>query len=529
MQLERQACYRILRARDARYDGRFFTCVKTTGIYCRPICPARPPKLENCVFVPSAAAAQEAGFRPCLRCRPECSPELGAWRGSSASVSRALALIERGALDQGDVDALAARLGLGARQLRRLFQQHLGASPISVAQTRRVHLAKQLIHDSQLSMTEVALASGFSSLRRFNETFKSMFGRPPSELRRRRSVSLSAPGSSIEVLLPYRAPYDFPLMLAFLRARAIPGVEHVTADSYARVIAVDGAIGSLSVSNCAERSSLRVQVRLGRVVALPAIIARVRQMFDLGADPQCIAEELGRDPVLGPLVAARPGLRVPGAWDGFEIAVRAVLGQQITVRAATRLAGELVNLLAEPVAPDLLAPGLRHAFPPAQRFRGALLAKLPMPRARAATLAAVAEAQLADPALFDAARDLDQAVARLVKLPGIGVWSAQYIAMRALSHSDAFPAADIGLQRAMAENGVRPSAKALLARAESWRPWRSYAVLHLWTADAAHERAKIALTAGDRPEQTARRPVRKQTVRERTAPRSKENLDALAS
>src|SRR5690349_7558141 len=224
MSLDPRACYRVLLARDARYDGRFFTCVKTTGIYCRPICPARTPKLENCVFVASAAAAQEAGYRPCLRCRPERSPYLFGRMGGSGSVTRALALIERGALDQGNIDTLAARLGVGARQLRRLFDKHLGASPIAVAQTRRVLLAKQLIHDSDLSMTEVALASGFASLRRFNETFKTLYGRPPSALRRR--TQQASGGSPLELYLPYQPPYDFAGLLAFLRARAITGVEH---------------------------------------------------------------------------------------------------------------------------------------------------------------------------------------------------------------------------------------------------------------------------------------------------------------
>lgn len=491
MVLDRKRCYRIVQARDARYDGRFFTCVKTTGVYCRPVCPARPPKLENSLFVPTAAAAQEAGFRPCLRCRPECSPDLSAWRGSSASVTRALALIERGALDTGDVEALAGRLGMSARQLRRLFQQHLGASPISVAQTRRLLLAKQLIHDSKLSMTEVSLASGFSSVRRFNETFKHLYGRAPSHLRQKRLAQAheTAPSRAMEVFLPYRKPYHFGLMLEFLRARSIPGVEHVTSDTYARVIEVEGALGSLHVSDCAERSALRVRVRFGRVVALPTIIARVRHMFDLGADPGVISRELARDPVLAPFVRARPGLRIPGAWDGFEIAVRAVLGQQVTVRAATRLALQLVQLLAEPVEAGLLEPQLHYAFPRPERFDPTLLATLPMPRARAKTLYNIAQALITEPTLLDATGDLESVVARLTALSGIGPWSAQYIAMRALKESDAFPAADVGLQRAMAERGVRPSAKALLARAEAWRPWRSYAVLHLWTADQEKERA----------------------------------------
>lgn len=480
--LDRKACYRVLLARDARYDGRFFTCVKTTGIYCRPICPARTPKLENCVFVLNAAAAHEAGFRPCLRCRPERSPDILARHGSSATVSRALSLIERGALDEADVDALAARLGLGARQLRRLFHQHVGASPITVAQTRRVHLAKQLIHDSALSMTQVALASGFSSLRRFNETFKELYGRPPSALRRRNVRSVRA--SALVLFLPYRKPYDFARMMAFLAMRAIRGVEAVTPERYARVIELGGMLGSLAVTDEPARSALRVELRLPRIEQLPLVIARLRHLFDLGSDPRTIARELARDALLSPLLAARPGLRVPGAWEGFEIAVRGVLGQQITVHAATRLAGTLVARIGRPVDAGISEPGLTHAFPGPERFARAELTQLPMPRARAEALFTVARAACDDPGLFDPSQDHDAAVARLVALPGIGPWTAQYIALRALAQRDALPVGDIGLLRALAENGVRPTSKALLARAEAWRPWRAYATLHLWTADA---------------------------------------------
>ena len=507
VELERKACYRVLLARDARYDGRFFTCVKTTGIYCRPVCPARTPKLDNCVFVASAAAAQEAGFRPCLRCRPERSPDIVASRGTSATVSRALSLIERGALDDADVEALAARLGVGARQLRRLFHQHLGASPITVAQTRRLLLAKQLIHDSHLSMTEVSLASGFSSLRRFNETFKQLYGRPPSALRRR--VVQASRTSALELFLPYRPPYDFQRMLRFLAGRAILGVEHVTEGRYARVIEVGGVLGSLAVSDCPERSALRVEVKLARLTVLPTVIARVRHMFDLATDPLTIARELGRDPLLAKLVAERPGLRVPGAWDGFEVAVRGILGQQITVHAATRLAGLLVGRLGIPLESGSFEPGLTHAFPSPARFARSELEKLPMPRARALALFGLATAVQAEPRLFEAGQDLEQAVARLTALSGIGAWTAQYIALRALAESDAFPVGDIGLLRALEENGVRPTAKALLARAEAWRPWRAYAVLHLWTADA------------ERQAQVARMDARKA--------KRKESLDAVAS
>jgi AraC family transcriptional regulator of adaptative response / DNA-3-methyladenine glycosylase II len=401
-----------------------------------------------------------------------------------------LALIERGALDQADVEALAERLGVGARQLRRLFHQHLGASPITVAQTRRVLLAKQLIHDTALSMTEVALASGFSSLRRFNETFKQLFGRPPSALRRRSGASPRA--SALELYLPYRQPYDFASLLAFLRARAIPGVERVDEERYARVIELGGALGSFAASDCPERSALRLEVRLAQLSALPSLIARVRHVFDLGSDPQVIARELGRDPLLAPLVAARPGLRVPGAWDGFEIAVRGILGQQITVRAATQLAASLVTSMGRPVDAGLMEPGLTHAFPAPERFAQATIAQLAMPRARARALLGLASAVREDARLFDTGQELERAVARLTQLPGVGAWTAHYIALRALAQSDAFPVGDIGLLRALgnAQNGVRPSPKALLVRAEAWRPWRAYAALHLWTQDAARQQAK---------------------------------------
>jgi AraC family transcriptional regulator of adaptative response / DNA-3-methyladenine glycosylase II len=492
VELSRKACYRVFQARDSRYDGRLFVCVRSTGIYCRPVCPARTPKFENCLFVASAAAAQGAGFRPCLRCRPERSPDLLARSGSSASVSRALTLIERGALDDANVEALAERLGLGARQLRRLFDQHLGASPVTVAQTRRVLLAKQLIHDTTLSMTEVALASGFSSLRRFNETFKQLYGRPPSALRRHTSSSEArGRGAALEVFLPYRAPYDFPRLLAFLAGRAIAGVEHVAEGRYARVIELDGALGSITVSDCPLRCALRVEVSFPRLSALPVILARVRHVFDLGSDPGTIARELSRDTLLAPLLAARPGLRVPGAWDGFEVAVRGILGQQITVRAATQLASRLVATLGRALDESMPEPALTHAFPKPQRFALAQLETLGMPRARAAALFGLAQAVEAAPQLFDTSQELDAAVGRFAALPGIGAWTAQYIALRALAQSDAFPVGDIGLLRALArlEGGERLRPKQLLARAEGWRPWRAYAVLHLWTADAEHAAA----------------------------------------
>ena len=308
MKLDPAICRQAILARDARFDGRFFTGVLTTGIYCRPICPARPPKPENCQYYPSAAAAQEAAFRPCLRCRPESAPDLGAWRGTSASISRALALIEDGALEDGDVDTLAGRLGMGERQLRRLFRQHLGASPVAVAQTRRVLLAKQLLHETRLPMTEVAMASGFGSVRRFNETFQSLYARPPRELRRLQGAD-AADGAAFSLLLTYRPPYDWDAMLAALGDRG---------STYTRDIELDGATGRVSVSHAPERNAVRADIDFPRANALPRIIARLRRIFDLAADPLVIGLHLSQDPLLAPLIAARPGLRLPGRWDTID-------------------------------------------------------------------------------------------------------------------------------------------------------------------------------------------------------------------
>jgi AraC family transcriptional regulator of adaptative response / DNA-3-methyladenine glycosylase II len=495
MDMDDDACYRALLTRDARFDGRLFVGVKTTGIYCRPICPARTPKRENVRFYPTAAAAQSAGFRPCLRCRPETSPDLAAWRGASNTVARALSLIEGGALDDDDVDGLADRLGVGERQLRRLFRKHLGASPIAVAQTRRVLLAKQLIHETRLPMAEVAMASGFGSVRRFNETFQQLYDRPPIELRRLGGAPAQA-GEAVELTLPYKPPYDWDALLAFLSLRAIPGVERVSAGRYERSLAIGDAVGVIRVEPAA-KGRLAVSVRFPKISALPAIIARVRRVFDLAADPVAISTHLARDPALAPMVAVRPGLRVPGAWDGFELAIRAILGQQITVVAARGLAAKLVAAHGPPLPAELASEGLTHVFPSAQSLVGADFAALGMPRSRAAALAAMTEAVVADPLIFGARRSLDEAIGALKALPGIGEWTAQYIAMRELREPDAFPAADIGLMRALADAaGRRPTATELSIRAEAWRPWRAYAALHLWSSETP--KGEIKETEDDR-------------------------------
>jgi AraC family transcriptional regulator of adaptative response / DNA-3-methyladenine glycosylase II len=481
MDLDHDACYRALRLRDPRFDGRFFTGVKTTGVYCRPICPARFPKSGNVIFYPTAAAAQEAGFRPCLRCRPESAPDLGAWRGTSNTISRALRLIEMGALDDASVDALATRLGVGERQLRRLFRQHLGASPVSVAQTRRVLLAKQLIHETQLPMAQIAFASGFGSIRRFNEIFHSLYERSPVELRRSRrpEVSVGADGE-LTLLLRYRPPYDWGAMLQFLRRRAIAGIEEVTDRTYARSVQFDAAHGMVLVEPT-DAAALRATIRLPTLSALPKIIARLRRVFDLAADTEAIATHLAQDPALAPLVRARPGLRVPGAWDGFELAVRAVLGQQITVVGAARIAARLVERYGQPMSRPV--GSITHVFPLPQMLAARTLEGLGIPGSRADTLSALAAAVVADPHFLDANRDLTEAVAQLRAVKGVGDWTAQYIALRQLREPDAFPHGDVALIRALAaREGLRRSSSELLRRADVWRPWRAYAAQHLWSA-----------------------------------------------
>jgi AraC family transcriptional regulator of adaptative response / DNA-3-methyladenine glycosylase II len=464
------ACYRLLLARDVRADGRFFTCVKTTGIYCRPICPARPPKPENCIFVPSAAAEQEAGFRPCLRCRPESAPDLGAWRGTSATVSRALALIESGALDDGDVDTLAGRLGVGERHLRRLFAKHLGAAPVTVAQTRRLLLAKQLIHDTALPMTDIALASGFGSLRRFNETFQQLYARPPGALRRSRGATRSGP---ISLRLAYRPPYDWQQILGFFAKRALAGIERVEDDVWSRVVATPKGLGTVAVRHDAAGHALVAVVDIPDLAYLPALVARIRRVFDLSADPAAIGAALSSDATLAGLVARRPGLRLPGVWDGFEAAIRAVLGQQVSVVAATRLAADLA---ARYGAPMNGAGPLTHAFPEPAALLEAEIGG--MPKARAATIRAVARAACDDPRLFEPHRDLDAALAKLIALPGIGPWTANYVAMRGLGEADAFVVGDVAISAAL---GRAPWPE-IVRRAEGWRPWRAYAAMHLWTS-----------------------------------------------
>jgi AraC family transcriptional regulator of adaptative response / DNA-3-methyladenine glycosylase II len=466
--LDARACHRALRARDRRFDGRFFAAVRTTGVYCRPICPAPTALLENVEFFPTAAAAQEAGYRPCLRCRPECAPGVAASQGTSPTVRRALQLIEAGALD-GDagVETLAARVGVGERQLRRLFRQHLGASPLAVAQTRRVLFARRLLHETTLPMTQVAAAAGFSSLRRFNATFRALYGKPPSQLRRHAARG----GSGITLQLAHTRPFDWPALAAFLAARAIPGVEAVGPTGYRRTFALGDTAGTLEVA-----PSLVATLHVADVAALPGIVARLRRLLDLDADVAAIGAQLSEDPQLAHLVARHPGLRVPGAFDGFELAVRAILGQQVSVAAARRLAGRLVAQHGRRL--DAPHGELTHLFPRPARLAGADPAQLGVPRRRGAALVALAKAVQDDPGFLEPGADPAGVRERLLAIPGVGPWTAEYVALRVLREPDALPASDLVLLRA---SGARTEA-ALLARAEAWRPWRGYAAQHLWTA-----------------------------------------------
>ena len=471
MQLDSAACYRAVSARDARFDGRFFTAVLSTGIFCRPICPARTPRVANCRFYPSAAAALDAGFRPCLRCRPETSPGAPAWNGTSAVVTRALRLIERGRLDEGSLADLCDGLGVGERQLRRLFEQHLGASPVSVANARRLLFAKKLLEETAMPVDLVARSSGFGSTRRMREVVQATYGRPPSGLRKAAGGERS---DVIEMRLGFRPPYDREAVLAFLAARAIPGVELVRDGVYERTIRFGERAGRLRA--WFDGDSLRVRLAAPAAPGLLAVAGRVRALFDLDADPAAIAESLGRDRVLHKMAERRPGLRVPGAWDGFELAVRAVLGQQVTVAGASTLAGRIVERYGEPVPDAASDLDVNRLFPRPEALAEAPLEEIGLPGKRAATLRAIARARI------DFTRA--DAPARLLALDGVGPWTAEYVAMRALSDPDAFPASDLGLRRAWERlTGEAVSAKELERRAEAWRPWRAYAALYLWTSE----------------------------------------------
>ena len=474
--------YRALTARDRRFDGLFFVGVTSTGIYCRPICPARTPKRANCRFFDSPQAAELGGFRPCLRCRPELAPG-NAPVDASQRIARAIVQqLEEGAIENdAGLEAIAARFHLSSRQIRRIVQKELGVPPIQLLLTRRLLLAKQLLTETALSVTQVAFASGFSSLRRFNDAFRSRYGLAPTRLRRKAAAGQDpAAGSQTSTLqLSYRAPYDWAGTLDFLHDRELRGVEWVGADFYARTVALGEARGWIRLTQAAGRDALLMEFTHTLLPVLPALLRRVRDLFDLESRPEVIARALSRDRRLAPLVRRTPGLRVPGAFDGFELALRAILGQQVTVRSATTIAGRLVEAFGEPIATPF--PQLARLAPtPARLARASVdeIARLGILATRARCLLSLAGAQAGGTLSLGggAQHDPDAAMAALQALPGIGPWTAHYIAMRALRWPDAFPENDIAVRNNL--GGV--SAQEATRMSQAWRPWRSYAVLHIW-------------------------------------------------
>ncbi|MBS0569118.1 MAG: DNA-3-methyladenine glycosylase 2 family protein [Proteobacteria bacterium] len=473
--LDPKICEQARLTRDARFDGLFFTAVRTTGIYCRPVCPAPAALSRNVEYFANAAAAASAGYRPCLRCRPEAAPATPATRASSELVAAALRMIDAGALDEASVAQLARRIGVGERHLRRLFVAELGAGPAEIAATRRLLFAKKLLTETALPVTRIAHAAGYASLRRFNTAFLDGYGRAPRVIRREQSTPASG---ALTLRVPFRAPYDFSALLAFFARRAIPGLEHVDGHGYTRRFAFDGKAGSLRVTRMRGEDALALTVDFPDTARLQAICARVRRLFDVDADIAAITAQLAGDPRLHGHVRKHPGQRLPGGWDGFEIAVRAVLGQQISVAAARTLATRLLERFGEP-APLPDGETIR-LFPTPQSLADADLARIGLPRTRAQTLNAMARALCDGTVTFRPEQSLDAFVASWCELPGIGAWTAHYIAMRALSHPDAFPAADLVLRKALGAGGAPASARDVETRAECWRPWRAYAVMHLW-------------------------------------------------
>ena len=476
--LDRRALDRARLSRDARFDGKFFIAVTSTRIYCRPICPSPVSKSTNVRYYATAAAAAEAGFRPCLRCRPEAAPGTPAWVGTLGAVRRGLRLVEEGFLDDHSVDDLARRLGIGARHLHRLFVKHVGASPIAVASTCRLHCAKRLLDDTRFSITSIAMASGFGSVRRFNDAFRHTYGRAPRELRKRRE-SLAAPAETVVLRLAYRPPYDWAALHRFLAGRAIPGVELIDGAAYVRTVAGKRGATVIRVEPIDDEDALAFRVTGTDPATLLELTATARRVFDLGADPARIRLAFRDDDLLAPLVDRRPGLRIPGTWDAFECAVRAIVGQQVSVTGARTLLARIVQRAGEPVT---TSAGLTHLFPTPKSLFAANLTGLGLTDMRIRALKDVSRAVLDRKVDLDA--PAEEVIPSLVRLRGIGDWTAQYVALRALGEPDAFPASDLVLRKVAGNGQGSLTARALEQRAEAWRPLRSYAAMHLWAAAA---------------------------------------------
>lgn len=476
------ALYAAYLARDARFDGIFYIGVTSTGIYCRPICTARTPRAVHCIFFPSAAAAEKASFRPCLRCRPELAPGDAPVDGGRRIAHLIADRIEQGMLDDGaGVEKIAETFGWSARQIRRLVQQELGVSPMELVLTRRLLLAKQLLTETTLRVTDIAYASGFASIRRFNDAFRRRYGMPPSRLRKGDAASsTAAPPDTFTLRLSYRPPFDWDGLLRFFRARALHGVEWVEENAYWRTVHLGESRGWIRVTHAPVHRALSVEIPHALTPVLPTLLNRLRDLFDLRARPDVIAAHLGRDPLLAASVAQHPGLRVPGAFDGFEVAVRAILGQQISVKAATTLAGRYAAIFGERI--DTPHKHVERLSPRPQLVANAStdeLAALGILPMRARSILALAQEVASGRLVLEPRMDPDETIERLMALPGVGAWTAHYIAMRVVRWPDAFLKDDLIVRKRMSATRAEDAD----VRARAWQPWRSYAVVYLWQSD----------------------------------------------
>jgi AraC family transcriptional regulator, regulatory protein of adaptative response / DNA-3-methyladenine glycosylase II len=497
-----ERCYRFMRSRDPRYDGFFFVGVTSTGIYCRPSCPARLPHRRNVRLFASAAAAQAEGFRACKRCEPDAAPGSPAWNRRADVAGRAVRLIADGVVDRDGVSGLAARLGFSERQLNRILTAEVGAGAAQLARAQRAQAARSLIESTDLGLAQVALAAGFGSVRQFNDTIRAIYARTPGELRRRaRRRREATTQGAVELKLAARAPFEGAALLDFLGARAIAGLEEVEDGTYRRTLALEHGGGLVALTP--EEKGVRCVLRLDDLRDLTAAVARCRRLLDLDADPEAVSAQLESDPVIGELARRRPGMRVPGCVDGFELAVRAIVGQQVSVAAARTVLGALVADYGEPLAEP--SGALTHRFPTADRLTEVDPAGLPFPRRRGEALRALARLVAVEGLRFDAGADASAALAALLEIPGVGPWTASYVAMRALGDPDAFLPGDVGVRHALERLGHPAEGPQATALAEPWRPWRSYAVMHLWALVSAEPDGRLVT---DQPDQVAERDVR---------------------
>lgn len=476
MKLNEDICYKALLANDTRFDGLFFVGISSTGIYCRPVCPARKAHRSNCTFYPNAASAERDGYRPCLRCRPELAPSLSPFDANSTIVPGIISRIQAGALNNSNnVETLASEFDLSSRQIRRIMRQEAGVSPIEYAQTCRLLLAKQLLTETHLPIIKVAFASGFSSLRRFNQSFLEHYRLSPTQLRKQNGKVDAR--DSVSLRLTYRPPLDWHSMLEFLAPRAIQGVEYLTDSTYARTVSIGKHQGWLKVKQSIHKNTLSIEISHSLTIVVQSVLAKLRDLFDLYARPDVIDSHLAESKRLAPLVCKRPGLRVLGAFDGFELAWRAILGQQVSVAGATTLAGRFAQTFGENTETPI--DDLNLFTPKATRVAASTpgkIAKLGLPLKRAATLHALAKLIADEPTLLNPGRSITKTTDQLLSLPGIGPWTASYIAMRALRYPDAFPDGDLGLKHAL----KKTSPSQIRKIAEQWRPFRAYAAMHLW-------------------------------------------------